>query len=502
MKQLSNQLLSCTIIAWLCASFLASGFVPIAVQLSGIVHPAAVMTMQHFQRLKKQQHLHNHPYPPLPWHNQKSQITQKMIVLYAESQLAQLAQMTTLSIDSGDLQMIQKYATTGYITDATTNPLFVCQAGLSGDPLYADMVDDAVLYAVSTKWDNMDPLLSPQQQYEQSILVNTALLNQNTSTNTRSLEREIVTLAMDRLAVNLGSAISKLVPGYISTEVDPRLSYDTEASIQRAQQIIHLYHEQQIPKDRILIKLAATWEGIQAAHQLECQYNIKCNLTLIFSVVQAIACAQYNIHLISPFPGRILDWYNNNKINRNGMVVPMDSDSNTASATTTTTTIIDEGVLACREMYQYFKYYGHDTICMPASWRPSRGIGYELDEIQALAGIDRMTIPPSLLERLAQCTDPLIRQLPSTTPKDPKTEIASKLSSSPLPPPPVLIGNGKITESEFRFRLAMDGCGNDKLAEGIRSFVELTEQLDVAITEKVRKAINEKIITATKVLEQ
>ena len=222
--------------------------------------------------------------------------------------------MTVLSIDSGDLQVVQEYAATGYITDATTNPLFVSQAGLSGDPLYAAMVDDAVAYAVQQPHDNS--------------------------------EATTVALAMDRLAVNLGRAISELVPGYISTEVDPRLSFDTDASVQRALRIIDLYQTMAVPKERVLIKLAATWEGIQAAHILETRHGVRCNLTLIFSVVQAVACAQYGAHLISPFPGRILDWYK----------VHLGRDRVDDPAR-------DEGVVACREMYEYFKCHGHDTIC-------------------------------------------------------------------------------------------------------------------------------------------
>jgi transaldolase len=342
------------------------------------------------------------------------------------SQLAQLASMTVLSIDSGDLKVIQQYADTGYITDATTNPLFVSQAGLSGDPLYASMVDQAVRYAI-----------------------------QETASATGNDESETVSLAIDRLAVLLGKAIADIVPGYVSTEVDPRLSFDTEASISRALRIIAMYKDLGVPKERILIKLAATWEGIQAAEALERDHGIQCNLTLIFSVVQAIACAQYGAHLISPFPGRILDWYKVS-LQRSSVTDPE----------------IDEGVIACKEMYRYFKTHGHDTICMPASWRPSRGSGYELDEIRALAGTDRMTIPPPLLEKLAASNDTLERKL-------------SPENVQPIP----LVANGKMDEKEFRYRLTMDGCGNDKLAEGIRSFVELTEKLDAAIREKVQAAV-------------
>jgi transaldolase len=147
----------------------------------------------------------------------------------------------------------------------------------------------------------------------------------------------IVSLAMDRLAVNLGAAIAMIVPGYISTEVDPRLSFDTEASVARGRRIIAMYQEMGVPKERVLIKLAATWEGIKAAEILE-QEGIQCNLTLIFSFVQAVACAQYGAHLISPFPGRILDW-NKVKEGRTQGVPPEE----------------DEGVIAVRKMYNYFK---------------------------------------------------------------------------------------------------------------------------------------------------
>ena len=338
------------------------------------------------------------------------------------SQLAQLASMTTLSIDSGDLDVIRDFAATGYITDATTNPLFVSQAGLRGDPVYAKMVDDAVKYALDQNLADHD---------------------------------ETVSLAIDRLAVNLGKSISDIVEGYISTEVDPRLSFDTDASVERGRRIIAMYEDMGVPKSRVLIKLAATWEGIKAAEILEAE-GIQCNLTLIFSVVQAVACAQHGAHLISPFPGRILDWHKTQQGRTEG-VNPED----------------DEGVIACRTMYQYYKHNGHDTICMPASWRPSRGPGFELDEIRALAGSDRMTIPAPLLEKLAACTDPLPRQLSPDT----------------VDPIPVMGKSGKLTEKEFRFLLNMDGCGTDKLAEGIRAFVGETEKLEQVLRTKVEAMV-------------
>lgn len=354
----------------------------------------------------------------------RSSMTLLAVTASATSQLAQLASMTTLSIDSGDLEVIQDYAETGYITDATTNPLFVSQAGLSGDPVYAKLVDDAVQAAVST-----------------------------TTANNPGDESATVALAIDGLAVNLGAAIATIVPGYISTEVDPRLSFDTLATVERGKRIIELYHARGIPKERVLIKIAATWEGILAAEILELQ-GIQCNLTLIFSVVQAIACAQRGAHLISPFPGRILDW--NKAAQRRTEGVPPERD---------------EGVLSVKEMYQYFKCFDHDTICMPASWRPSRGQGFDLDEIRALAGTDRMTIPATLLEQLAKSEEPLVRQLDVESAKATEME---------------LVGGGMMEEKEFRYRLNMDGCGNDKLAEGLRAFIGETEKLERVIMDKVR----------------
>ncbi|OLP88208.1 Transaldolase [Symbiodinium microadriaticum] len=192
----------------------------------------------------------------------------------AETGLSQLAAVTTLSIDTGDLAIIKEYAETGLITDATTNPLFVSQAGLSGDPVYVAFVEDAIEYACG-KVEGVD---------------------------------ERVALAMDKLAVNLGVAISKLVTGYISTEVDPRLSFDKEETLRRARRIIALYEEAGVPRERVLIKLAATWEGIAAMAELE-KEGITCNMTLVFGFVQAVAAAQYGARLISPFPGRVLDWH-------------------------------------------------------------------------------------------------------------------------------------------------------------------------------------------------
>ena len=338
------------------------------------------------------------------------------------SQLEQLSQMTTLSIDSGDLKVIEKYAATGFITDATTNPLFVSQAGISGDPVYQKLVDDAVAFALAS--DEKD-------------------------------EDSIVALAIDRLAVNLGASIASIVKGYISTEVNPKLAFDTEASISRGRRIISMYEEKGVSRERVLIKLPATWEGMLAAEILESE-EIQCNLTLVFSFVQAVACAQRGAHLISPFPGRVLDWYKA-KEGRTGPTAPE----------------VDEGVVLCKKIYNYYKKFGHDTICMPASWRPSRGPGYDIDEIQGLAGSDRMTVPANLLQKLQENNDVLPRVLDPETAKTCDEE---------------LVGNGMLDEKEFRYLLNMDGCGTDKLAEGLRAFIAETDKLEAVIVSKVRSS--------------
>ncbi len=346
------------------------------------------------------------------------------------SQLEQLSCQTTLSIDSGDLKVIEKYAQTGFITDATTNPLFVSQAGLSGDPIYEKLVNDAVEFAIQSGGDDGD--------------------------GDDDNEDSIVALAIDRLAVNLGASIIKLIEGYVSTEVNPKLAFDTEASVERGRRIIAMYEEMGVPRERVLIKLPATWESIMAAEILE-KEGIQCNLTLIFSFVQGVACAQRNAHLISPFPGRILDWHKL-MLGRTEGVSPHD----------------DEGVVVCKRLYNYYKKYGHKTICMPASWRPSRGPGFELDEIQALAGTDRMTIPAPLLEKLENSFDPLPQVLSPEGAMDSDEE---------------LLGDGMLTEKEFRYLLNMDGCGTDKLAEGLRAFIAETEKLEEVISSKVKSAL-------------
>jgi transaldolase len=332
--------------------------------------------------------------------------------------LEELSKMTTISIDSGDLDVVEKYAKTGLVTDATTNPLFVSQAGANGDKRYEDMVSDAIMYA-KKQLGGGD---SPMADFEPEI-----------------------NLAMDKLAVNLGAKLTTLVAGRVSTEVDIRLSYDTDASVKRAKGIIKMYEEMGIDRSRILIKLAGTWEGIQAAKILE-KEGIQCNITLIFSFLQAAAAAQAGAYLVSPFPGRILDWHKS----KGG------KESFHPSA--------DPGVLLIKRIYSYFKKYEYGTICMPSSWRPSRGAdvdGSDVDEIIALAGVDEMTIPPNLLESLMLLDgDSVSREC------DPENSAA--VCCDP---------DFKLDEETYKTYLETDGCGKDKLNEGIESFTQNTVEL-------------------------
>ena len=346
-------------------------------------------------------------------------------VALAASALEELSKMTKLSVDSGDLDVVAKFAETGLITDATTNPLFVSQAAENGDKRYEDMVFDAIMYA-KEQMGGGDAAM-PDFSAELDI-------------------------AMDKLAVNLGAELTKLVPGRVSTEVDIRLSYDTDASVKRARQIIQMYEEMGIDKSRILIKLAGTWEGIQAAKILE-KEDIQCNITLVFSFLQAAAAAQANAYLISPFPGRILDWHKT----KGGK----DGYHPTA----------DPGVLAVKRMYGYFRRHGHKTICMPASWRPSRGgavEGSDVDEILALAGVDEMTIPPPLLESLME------RDASEVSKEcDAKSDAATCIEP-----------DFELTEDSYKGYWNADSCGIDKLNEGIEAFTKNTEQLREVLMSK------------------
>jgi transaldolase len=229
----------------------------------------------------------------------------------------------------------------------------------------------------------------------------------------------------DRLAISVGAALAKLVPGRVSTEVDADLSFDTQASLTKARSIIAQYKERGIEKDRILIKLASTWEGIRAAEVLQ-KEGIDCNLTLLFSRAQAIACADAKAFLISPFVGRILDWYKKS------------TGENYTSET-------DPGVVSVRSIYNYYKVNGIETIVMGASFRNA-------GEIEALAGCDRLTISPALLDELDAASGDLPRVLsPTKTTPDPRVT---------------------LDEKAFRWAMNEDAMATEKLAEGIRAFAK------------------------------
>lgn len=296
------------------------------------------------------------------------------------SKLEQLKAMTDVVADTGDIEAIARYQP----LDATTNPSLLYKAAQM--PQYAPLLRQAVERA------NGD-----------------------------------IGLACDYLAVAIGTEIVKLVPGRVSTEVDARLSFDTDATIAKARQLIALYQQQGVDRSRILIKIAATWEGIRAAAELE-QEGINCNLTLLFNFAQAVACAEAGVTLISPFVGRILDWYKAN------------------TEVQEYTPLTDPGVLSVTQIYNYYKQHGYPTIVMGASFR-------NIGEIEGLAGCDRLTISPQLLEALSQDQGTLQRQLSA----DATGTLQDKLS---------------FTESGFRFAMNEDAMATEKLAEGIRNFVK------------------------------
>lgn len=301
------------------------------------------------------------------------------------NQLEQLQQYTTLVADTGDIEAIRQYTP----EDATTNPSLILKA--VSLPHYQPLLDRARDYAKSEGGDS-------QQQLDN---------------------------ASDKLAVLIGQEILSIVPGRISTEVDARLSFDTEASIQRARKLIGLYEQDGIDRKRILIKLASTWEGIQAASQLE-KEGINCNLTLLFSFTQAQACADAGVFLISPFVGRIFDWYKKH----DGV------DAYTPQE--------DPGVLSVQRIYSYYKKHGFDTVVMGASFR-------NCDQIRQLAGCDRLTISPGLMQELAETEASLEKILDANNAASDDDKI-------------------RLSESDFRWGHNNDPMATEKLAEGIRLF--------------------------------
>jgi transaldolase len=302
-----------------------------------------------------------------------------------QSQLEQLKAMTCVVADTGDIDAIRQFRP----VDATTNPSLLLKAGQN--PAYRPLLEQARTWAQSLGGED-------QQQLGNMT---------------------------DRLAVLIGLEILKLIPGRISTEVDARLSFDTQATITRARKLIEMYQAAGIDKARILIKIASTWEGIRAAEQLE-RDGINCNLTLLFGFAQAQACADAGVFLISPFVGRILDWHRAQEPNSD-----FSGD-------------LDPGVASVTRIYHHYKQHSYDTVVMGASFRNT-------GEIQALAGCDRLTISPALMQELDATQAPLAQRLnvTATSSTDPRTA---------------------LDETGYRWQMNEDAMATEKLAEGIRNF--------------------------------
>lgn len=308
--------------------------------------------------------------------------------------LMQLKRYTTVVADTGDIYSIKQFNP----QDATTNPSLILKA--AQQPEYQDLIINAVQWAKKTSHHETQQLID----------------------------------AFDKLSVNIGVEILKIIPGRISTEVDARLSFDTEKTIKKAKRLIELYEDAGIDRKRILIKIASTWEGIQAAKALE-KENIHCNLTLLFNLTQAIACAEANVFLISPFVGRILDWYKKN------------TELNHYHD--------DPGVQSVCQIFNYYKKHGYDTIVMGASFRNT-------EEILSLAGCDYLTIAPEYLDALSATED----------------EVTVKLMhpNKVIVPPPT-----PLTEMQFRWAMNQDPMATEKLAEGIRKFAKDQETLETLL---------------------
>ena len=315
------------------------------------------------------------------------------------TQLDSLRNMTIVVADTGDIEAIKKYQP----QDATTNPSLILSA--SALPQYSPLIDEAVSYAKAQSNDKSQQLID----------------------------------AEDKLAVNIGLEILKIVPGRISTEVDARLSYNTQATVEKARKLIALYNAAGISNDRILIKIASTWQGIRAAEILE-KEGINCNLTLLFSEAQARACAEAGVYLISPFVGRILDWYKANSDKKE--YAPAE----------------DPGVISVTKIYNYYKEYGYNTVVMGASFR-------NVGEITELAGCDRLTIAPALLKELQENSTTLVRKL----------EYKGEVKAKPQP----------LTEAEFYWQHNSDAMAVEKLADGIRKFAMDQEKLETMLSAKL-----------------
>jgi transaldolase len=319
--------------------------------------------------------------------------------------LESLKRFTTVVADTGDIEAINKYKP----RDATTNPSLIYQAAQM--PEYQDLLEDAVRHARKVSGD-------PQVRAE---------------------------AGMDKLFVGFGREILKIVPGRVSTEVDAALSFDTTGTLAKGRRLIAMYEEAGVSRDRVLIKAASTWEGIRAAEQLE-REGIHCNLTLLFSFAQAVACAEAGVTLISPFVGRIYDWY---KKEAAGNDIPADADP---------------GVTSVTSIYNYYKKFEYPTQVMGASFR-------KVDQIIRLAGCDLLTISPDLLEKMEQTSGEVKRRLSVETAK---TSDAQKIH---------------LDEKTFRWMHNQDAMAVEKLSEGIRKFHADARKLEQFARKKVSQSM-------------
>ena len=332
-----------------------------------------------------------------------------------KSILEQLSSMTIVVADTGDLDSIKKFQP----RDATTNPSLILAAAKNPD--YVKLIDEALKSSKESLLDGFS-------------------------------ENELIQEAIDQVSVFFGKEILKIISGRVSTEVDARLSFDTEATVKKARKLINLYKSFGIDKERILIKIASTWEGIKAAEILE-KEGIKCNLTLLFNFCQAVTCANAKITLISPFVGRILDWHKakTGKANFEGPE--------------------DPGVISVTKIYNYFKEKGFKTEVMGASFR-------NVDEIKELAGCDLLTIAPKFLDELNKEQGELIKKLDENT----------------------LVNNSidfKFEEKDFRLNMLKDQMASEKLSEGITGFSKAIEELEELLLKRFSEINNQKLISAT-----
>ncbi|XP_048886454.1 transaldolase [Brienomyrus brachyistius] len=324
-----------------------------------------------------------------------------------EFALDQLKKYTVVVADTGDFNAIEEYKP----QDATTNPSLILAAAKM--PTYQHLLDQAIKYGIANGGS----------------------------------EEEQVTNTMDKLFVSFGLEILKKIPGRVSTEVDARLSFDKNAMVSRALRLIALYEEAGVGKDRVLIKLSSTWEGIQAGRELEEKHGVHCNMTLLFSFAQAVACAEAHVTLISPFVGRILDWYKEN------------TDKKTYEASE------DPGVLSVTKIYNYYKKFDYPTVVMGASFRNT-------GEVKALAGCDLLTISPGLLAELSKDHSSVVPTLTAQGAKECELEQIH------------------LDEKDFRWLHNEDRMAVEKLSDGIRKFAADAVKLESMIKEQMMDVKN------------